>query len=323
MPAHAMRRRDFIALVGTITAPWPLQALAQQNKLRKVGFLCLGTPDPGRFIDALRVGLRDLGYSEGVDFQLEVRSADGSALALPELAIELVALHVDVIVAFQTPAATAAKRATKDIPIVMWVADPVRQGFATSLSRPGGNLTGVDPAGESGQKALEIIREIRPSVKRIAALANATDPFREPFLAYIHTAAKQLTVEINALMLQSSDDLQSDFEELTNWGAEALIVQPSISQARIADLALHNRIIAVGPQAFVKQGGLVSYAAEPKALYRRCAAFVDKILKGANPADLPIELPTKFWLAVNLKTAKAIGIELPATLLARADEVVE
>ena len=150
MPAYAMRRRDFIALAGTVTATWPLQALAQQNNLRKVGFLCLGTPDPKPFLDALRAGLRDLGYSEGRDFQLEVRSADGSTVALPELAVELVASHVDVIVAFQTPAATAARQATRDIPIVMWVADPVRQGFATSLSRPGGNLTGVDPAGETG-----------------------------------------------------------------------------------------------------------------------------------------------------------------------------
>ncbi len=318
-----MRRREFITtLVGA--AAWPLSVQAQQSGPRKIGFLCLGTPDPEPFLNALRAELQAQGYSEGKDIQFEIGSADGVESRLAGLAAELVEKKVDVIVAFQTPAATAAKRATTQIPVVMWVADPVRQGFVPSLSRPGGNLTGIDPAGtETGAKNLEVVREILPSVKRVAVLANANDPFREPYVERINRAASQLNIEAKAVLAHSADELDSYLADIVQWRAEALIVQPSISQKRIADLALRHRIPAAGAQTFVTLGGLCSYAADAEALYRRCAVYVDKILRGSQPADLPIELPTKFWLAVNLRTAKAIGITVPPLLLTRADEVIE
>ncbi len=305
-------------------AAWPLAARADLSVPRKVGFLCLGNPDPAPFLKSLRAGLYDLGYVEGTDIQVLVRSADGSAASLTPLAAELVAAKVSVIVAFQTPAARAAKAATKDIPIVMWVADSVPQGFAQSLSRPGGNLTGVDPAGiETTQKNLEIIREILPAAKRIAVLANANDPFHEPFLEGIKNGADQLKIELNPILLHSAGDLDTIFADIEKWHAKAVLVQPSISQQRIADLAIQHRIPAFGAEALVELGALASYAADQEALYRRCAYFVDKILKGAKPADLPIELPTKFWLAINLKTARALGVKVSPTVMARADQVIE
>ena len=181
-----MRRRRFIALLGCAAA-WLGVARAQEPK--KIGFLCLGNPDPTPFLKALTTGLHDLGYLEGKDIRLEVRSAAGSAAKLASLAADLVTSKVAVIVAFQTPAATAAKAATGDIPIVMYVADPVRQGFAKSISKPGGNLTGVDPLAETLQKNLELVREIFPAIQRVAVLANASDPFHEPFLEQIGVAA--------------------------------------------------------------------------------------------------------------------------------------
>jgi putative ABC transport system substrate-binding protein len=219
-----MRRRDFIALLSC-GAVWPSIGRAQNEKPRRIGFLCLGNPDPAPFLRALRTGLHDLGYVEGKDILFEVRSAGGSAANLAPLATELVASKVDVIVAFQTPAATAAKSATQTIPIVMWVADLVRQGFAKSLSRPGGNLTGVDPAGaETTQKNLEVVREILPSVQRVAVLANADDPFREPFLEQIKIGATALNVEIKPMMVHSADELDVVFAEIAIWRAEAVLV---------------------------------------------------------------------------------------------------
>jgi len=315
-----MQRRRFIALLGCAAA-WPGVARAQEP--RKIGFLCLGNPDPTPFLKALTTGLHDLGYLEGKDIRLEVRSAAGSAAKLASLAADLVTLKVAVIVAFQTPAATAAKAATGDIPIVMYVADPIRQGFAKSISKPGGNLTGVDPLAETSQKNLELMREIFPAIQRVAVLANASDPFHEPFLEQIGVAADALKIAIEPVMVHSADELDDVFADIAKWRAEAVLVQPSITQKRIADLALEHHMPAIGAPAFVELGALASYTADPEALYRRCADFVDKILKGAKPADLPIELPTKFWLAVNLKTARTLGIKMPQTILARADQVIE
>jgi putative ABC transport system substrate-binding protein len=315
-----MQRRRFIALLGCAAA-WPGVARAQEP--RKIGFLCLGNPDPTPFLKALTTGLHDLGYLEGKDIRLEVRSAAGSDAKLASLAADLVTSRVAVIVAFQTPAATAAKAATGDIPIVMYVADPVRQGFAKSIAKPGGNLTGVDPLAETSQKNLELMREIFPAIQRVAALANAGDPFHEPFLEQIGVAADALKVAIEPVMVHSADELDGVFADIAKWRAEAVLVQPSITQKRIADLALEHHMPAFGAPAFVELGALASYTADPEALYRRCADFVDKILKGAKPAELPIELPTKFWLAANLETARTLGIMMPQTILARADQVIE
>ncbi len=315
-----MQRRRFIALLGCAAA-W--LGVARAEEPRKIGFLCLGNPDPTPFLKALTAGLHDLGYLEGKDIRLEVRSAAGSAAKLASLAADLVTSKVAIIVAFQTPAATAAKAATGDIPIVMYVADPVRQGFAKSISKPGGNLTGVDPLAEILQKNLELMREIFPAIQRVAVLANASDPFHEPFLEQTGAAADALKIAIKPVMVHSADELDGVFADIAKWRAEAVLVQPSLTQKRIADLALEHHMPAIGAPAFVELGALASYTADPEALYRRCADFVDKILKGAKPADLPIELPTKFWLAVNLKTARTLGIKMPEAILVRADQVVE
>lgn len=315
-----MRRREFIALLGG-TAAWT--SVARAKEPRRIGFLCLGNPDPAPFLKALTAGLRDLGYVEGKDIRFEVRSAEGNTANLASLAADLVASRVEIIVAFQTPAATAAKAATEDIPIVMYAADPIRQGLAKSVSRPGGNLTGVDPAAETTQKNLELIRDIFPAVQRVTALANASDPYHVSFLEQIKIGADALKVAIDPVMVHSTDDPDVVFADIAKWRAEAVLVQPSLTQRRLADLALEHHLPAFGAEAFVELGALASYAADPMALYRRCADFVDKILKGAKPADLPIELPTKFWLAINLKTAKALAIKMPQTILARADQVIE
>ena len=318
-----MRRRDFIGLLSCV-ALWPGIAVAQSEHLKKIGFLCLGNPDPAPFLKTLTAGLRDLGYAEGRDVEVLVRSAEGDAARLAPLAVELVAAKVSVIVAFQTPAASAAKAATTDIPIVMWAAGSVEQGFAQSLSRPGGNLTGVDPAGaETTQKSLEAVREILPEVHRLAVLANANDPFREPFLEAIKVGADQLKIEIDPIMVHSPDELNVAFSDIETWHAQAVLVQPSITQQRIAEMTLRHHIPAVGSELLVKYGALASYAADQEALYRRCADFVDKILKGAKPGDLPIEQPTKFRLVINLKTARMLGLTLPEALVMRADEVIE
>jgi len=318
-----MRRRNFIGLLSCV-ALRPVPAVAQSEHLKKVGFLCLGNPDPASFLKTLKAGLRDLGYVEGRDIEVLVRSSKGNAAGLAPLAVELVAAKVSVIVAFQTPAASAAKAATTDIPIVMWVADSVQQGFAQSLSRPGGNLTGVDPAGaETTQKSLEAVHEILPEVHRIAVLANANDPFQVPFLEGIKVGADQLKIELYPIMVHSADELNVAFSDIEKWHAQAVLVQPSITQQRIAELALRHRVPAIGSQALVELGALASYAADQEALYRRCADFVDKILKGTKPSDLPIEQPTKFRLVINLKTAKVLGLTLPEALVMRADEVIE
>jgi len=320
-----MRRREFIALLGSAAA-WPLAARAKQPRgIRKIGFLCLGDPAPEPVVKSLRAGLRNLGYAEGKDIQFEIRSANGKPAELAILARELVAVPVDVIVAYQTGPATAAKEATKEIPIVVQIADPVRQGFAASLSKPGGNITGVGGgAFELAQKDLELIREVLPSARRVGILANGSDPFHKPFLEYAVKGASQLDFEINSIVLKSGDEVALRFAEATNWKAEALIVQPSLPQQIVAALALEHRLPTFSQTpALVEAGGLASYSADLEALSLRCAALVDKILKGANPAELPIELATKFLLAVNLKTAKILGIKLPIAVMARADEVIE
>jgi len=321
-----MKRREFIVGAGS-AAVWAAAGSAQEGKIAKIGILALGHPDPAPLLKSLREGLRELGYVEGKNIQLEFRSAQGRPEQLSTLAAELVALKVDAIVAFQTPAATAAKHVTSDVPIVMdTVGDPVGTGLVGSLARPGGNITGVTGAtAELGAKNLELAREVMPSLHRAAVLANAPDPFSKPFLQHIQDAAAMLKIEIKPIKVaRGTDELEEDFAAIANWQAQAIVVQPSLPQRQIAELALKYKLPALAPTAgFPALGGLMSYSADLDALYRKGARFIDDILKGRNPADIPVELATKFVLVINLKTAKAVGVSVPGTMLTRADEVIE
>jgi putative ABC transport system substrate-binding protein len=319
-----VKRREFLSLLGASAAAWPRTAAAQ-GKTFKIGFLALGNPDPAPFVKGVGDGLRDLGYIEGQNVSFEPRSAEGKADRLASLAAELVTLKVDLIVAFQTPAGTAAKRATSDIPIVTNAGDPVGTGLAASLARPGGNLTGVSGAGaELGAKQLELIREILPDAKRVGVLINAPDPFSRTLLAHIQEAAKPMNIELATFMLRGAEGLEAAFDEMMKSRTSAFIMQPSLPHELTARLALKARLPSFSPNPlFPGSGGLVAYSADYDALYRDTASLVDKVLKGRNPAELPFQLPSKFWLAINLKTAKEIGVTLPGTMLTRADEVIE
>ena len=256
----------------------------------------------------------------------ELRSAEGLPARLPSLANDLVGLKVDLIVAFQTPAITAAKHATTDIPIVMGAAgDPVGTGLVASLARPGGNITGLSGiSGEIGGKNLELIREVFPPARRVAVLANVPDPFHKPFLENIQIAGQTLGIEIKPVMVSDIGQLDTAFPEMEREGVSAAIVQPSLPHSPIIKLALKHRLPTFAPNAaFAISGGLMAYSADQLALAREAAVFVDKIFKGRKPADLPVQIATKFVLTVNLKTAKALGLTVPPTLLARADEVIE
>lgn len=318
-----MKRREFIYLVGSAVA-WPVATRAQQGKVPVIGGLILANPEP--VWNMLRDGLRELGYIEGQSIRFEFRSADGKPGILPELAAELVRLKVDLIVAAQTPAVQAAKDATREIPIVMATAgDPVGTGLISSLARPGGNITGNSATtSELGAKTLEIIREMLPSARRVAVLANATDPFTKSFVDQIETGGRTVGLVIQTIPVSGADEFEVAFLAMIKEQADAVIVQPSLPHKRALNLALKHRLPPVSPsRLFALEGGLMAYSASQRDMYRRAAVYVDRILKGAKPAELPVEQPTVFELVINLKTAKALGLTVPPTLLARADEVIE
>jgi putative ABC transport system substrate-binding protein len=270
--------------------------------------------------------MRELGYIEGQNIRYEFRSDEGKINRLPELAAELVGLKVDIIVTWFTPAARAAKQATREIPIVMALAgNPVENGLVESLDRPGGNVTGMSGvAAELASKSVELIQELLPSARHVAALANAPDPFSGPFLEQIRLGGQAIGVTIDAVMIRSADELEKAFPAMEQKRTDAIIVQPSLPAKRVAELALRYRIPSVGIiRVFVEEGGLMTYSFPLADMYRRAAIYVDKILKGAKPADLPVEQPTKFELVINLKTAKALGLSVPPSLLGRADQVIE
>jgi putative ABC transport system substrate-binding protein len=315
-----MRRRDVIlALGGAAAAVRPLAARAQQPRPVTIGILNQENPEPLRAL--LRDSLRDIGYVEGETLRVEFRSAEGSRDRLADLAAELIGLKVDVLVAYPTQAVVAARDATRELPIVMFGAgDPLATGLVANLARPGGNITGTSStASESGSKTLEIVREIIPSVRRVAALANAPDPFTRTFVEQLQRGGSALRLEIEVLMINAAEELDAAFATMTKNAADAVVVQPSLPRRLVAELALKYRIPAIAPTlAFAALGGLASYAGSPKEAARRTAAIIDRILKGSKPADLPVEQPTIFELAINLKTAKALGLDIPPTLLARA-----
>lgn len=317
-------RRHVIALVGAAVTFWPLAA-AQQPKIPTIGVLVVGSPASERFWRLFQQDMRDLGYIEGKNVRYQFRSDMGQASRLPALAEELVRLQVDLIVVWFTPAALAARQATHQIPIVMaLVGNPVETGLVTSLAKPGGNVTGMAAIGaELAGKLVDIIRQLMPA-RRIAALANVPDPFSKPFLQRIESNGKATGITIDPVMIHSSADLDAAFSAFDKEPPDALIVQPSLPIRRVAELAVRYRLPSVSfVRDFADQGGLLSYGSDEADAYRKAATYVDKILKGANAAFLPVQQPTKFELVINQRTAKALGLTVPQSMLVRADEVIE
>jgi putative ABC transport system substrate-binding protein len=326
-----MKRREFITLLGGATATWPLAARAQQPaKLPTVGFLVAGTPEShGKWVAAFVKRLSELGWIEGRTVAIEYRWAEGSTERFAEIAAEFVRLKVDVILTSATPSVIAAKKATSAIPIVFTtVTDPVVNSLVASIARPGGNVTGLSQqTSELGGKRLGLLRETVPHLRRVAVMANVTNPSTMAELSEISAAARMLSLEIVPIEIWRSEDIASGIKSLRG-GAEALYVLTdplvAVNQIEINTLALDARLPTMHAlREYVVSGGLMSYGANFPDLFRRAGDYVDKILRGAKPADLPVEQPTKFDLIVNMKTAKALGLTLPATLLAGADEVIE
>ena len=320
-----MRRREFITLLSGAAAARPLSAFAAPGKIAKIGVLFLGYPDPAVFLNGLKAGLRDLGYLDGQNMELIVRSAGGKSAELAELGAELIGLKVDVIVAYPTTAGLAAKKLTSELPIVVYGGDLEATGLVASLAYPGGNVTGIGSAtAETAAKNLELIAEMLPTAQRVAVLINANSVFGAAMLEHVKTAAELRKIEIRSISVGDSDRLDADLASFEAWKPDALLIYPALPQALIASLALRVRLPSVSPNIlFVAAGGLASYSADVGAQSRHCATFVDNILKGRKPSDLPVELPTVYRLMVNLKTAKALGLNLPPMLLGRADEVIE
>jgi putative ABC transport system substrate-binding protein len=320
-----VRRREFITLLGS-TAAWPLTARAQQQKLRRVGVLILGDADAQSFSAELREGLRASGYVEGQNIEYIFRSADNDASKLPALATELVTQKVDVLVALYTPCALAAQKATREIPVVTVSGDPVGSGLVTSLAQPGANITGISlMAAELHGKCVELFQDMLPSAHRVAILGNAADPFSKSVIEHVRLAGKSTRIEIAPeIMVHTQDELDDALSMVGKERADAVVVQGSLSTPHLVNLLLKHRLPgATVPRSFAEVGGLMSYGVDGPDAFRRAAIFVGKILRGAKPADLPVEQPTKFELAINLKTAKALGLTISRDFLLRADEVIE
>jgi putative tryptophan/tyrosine transport system substrate-binding protein len=325
-----MNRRTFSAALGGAVV-WPLTARAQQAPVPLVGILLVSTAAANaRLLDAFRSGMLELGYVEGRNIRYEYRFADGYLDRLSDLAIDLVGLKPDVIVSAPLPSHIALRQATSTIPIVMANgADPVGFGLVTSLAHPGGNVTGLANFAEVlAAKQIDLLRELIPRLSRLGALINVTNPLHVPQLRETKAAAVASGIDLIPLEIRSPDELGPAFEALVKDHAEALAVPPDTVfnnfRGRIAELAATMQMPAIyGFREHVEDGGLMSYGPDNRGNYRRAATYVDKILKGANPGDLPIEQPTKFELVINLKAAKALGLTVPPQLLARADEVIE
>jgi putative tryptophan/tyrosine transport system substrate-binding protein len=321
-----VKRREFITLLGGAAVAWPLAASAQ-SKVARIGALYIGLADAESFKKELQEGLRELGYMEGQNIAFEFRSAEGKLDRLPELAAELVRLKVDLIVALYVPSALAAKQATREIPIVIVAADPVETGIVASLARPGENITGVSlMSAVLIGKCVELFRDMLAATRQIALLTNAADPlFAKLILDEAERAGSITGIKIQPIMVRGPDEeLNAAFAAMKRGQADAVVIQGSLSTKRVANLALEHRLPAASTtHAFVDAGGLMSYGADGPALFRLGAKFVQRILQGRQPNDLPIEQPTKFELAINLRTAKAMGLTIPESFLARADEVIE
>jgi putative tryptophan/tyrosine transport system substrate-binding protein len=323
-----VRRREFITVVGWSALSLPLAVRAQQaERVKRIGVLMTGSP-PNPFVSVLQNSLRDLGYIEGRNISFEVRFAHDRNELATEFAAELVRLESDVIVTHFTPAAVAAKAATTTLPIVMAPAGaPVETGLVMSLARPGGNVTGLSSmAAEFGGKRLELLRQMVPNLSRVGVLALSTNPFTRPFLIDMDAAAASAGVQLDRLLVASATDFENAFAVMARAHAQAVIVQPFFDAQRVAivELAAKHRLPTMfSDREAVVSGGLMSFWADQSEFFKRAAVFVDKILKGAKPEELPVEQPAKFELVVNLKTARDLGLTLPPSILARADEVIE
>jgi putative ABC transport system substrate-binding protein len=327
-----MRRRTFAFGLGILflTTSHVAQAQQQPTKTPRIGYLMTRSLDPVRS-EPLRQGLRELGYVEGKNIIIEWRSAEGKLDRLPGIVAELVRLKVDVIVASGPVPTRVTKDATSTIPIVMaQVNDPVGSGFVASLARPGGNITGLSTlAPEISGKQLELLKEILPSLSRVAVFGTSTQPGNSQVLKEVELAAGALAVKLQYVDILASTDIESAFRAAVKGRAHAVLMIAASSvvgdrRQEVVDLAVKSRLPVIYPfSSYVEAGGLMFYGANLSDLDRRAATFVDKILKGAKPAELPVEQPTKFELVINLKTAKALELKIPAHLLMEADRVIE
>ncbi|MFL5096216.1 MAG: ABC transporter substrate-binding protein [Xanthobacteraceae bacterium] len=325
-----MRRRAFIALLGGAAAGWPLAARAQQpGKLPTIGFLGAAPSVESQRVAAFEQRLRELGWIEGRTVAIEYRWAEGRSERYAENAAELVRLKVDVIVTSATPPTLAAKQATEVIPIVFaTLSDPVGTGLVASLARPGGNVTGLaNQLSDTGGKKLELLREVVPGLRRLAIMANVGNPASVLDMREAQATARTIGLEVTTSEIRQAKDIAPAFEALKD-RADALYLSPdplmNTHRIRINILAVGARLPTMyGHREYVEAGGLMSYGHNLPNQFRRAADFVDKILRGAKPADIPVEQPTKFDLIINVTAAKALGLDIPPTLLARADEVIE
>jgi ABC-type uncharacterized transport system substrate-binding protein len=324
-----MRRREFVTLLGSAAA-WPLAARAQRlSKVYRIGVLTPESAPPG-LLEGFEEGLRELGYVRGQNIFFEERNAQGDYQRLPVLANELVSLKVDVILAVNTPAVQAAKKVTTTIPIVITrVANPVKTGLVQSLAKPGGNVTGMSFFPDDlSAKRLELLKEVLPSASRVAVFSDSGNVGTDLVISAMEAPSRELGIEVLVLSVRGPDGFVEAFEAAKSADAHALVLVDNAfitkHRAEIVELAAkHSLPVFSLFKPLAEAGALMAYGASTPPIYRRAAHYVDRILKGANPAELPVEQPTKFELVINLKAAKALGLEIPATLLARADEVIE
>lgn len=324
-----MRRREIIALLGGAAALWPLAARAQTTKVAQIGFVSWWPPEMSAHFEALREGLRELGYIEGTTINLEAHFTSGDRDRTTEVVHRFVRLGVDILVASTTPVAHIAKNATRTIPIVMApVADPLATGLVASLSRPGGNVTGLTSTGpDLGEKRLEMLREMKRGLRTIAFLGSSADPNAKTYIHGMQKAADRLGVRLIVHLVDGPNHIEAAiFEGLRRQGAEAVFIQPIFTghHEKIVALALKAELAAVGqyPQ-YAEAGGLLAFGLDDLVLMRRAAYYVDRILKGALPATLPVEQPTKYMLVINARTAKTLGWTIPESLEIRADRIIE
>jgi putative ABC transport system substrate-binding protein len=325
-----MRRREVVAGIVSAAA-WSRGVGAQTGKTYRIGFLGNSTAAlEANLVGPFRDGLRELGYEEGRNILIEYRWAEGNYERLPALVDQLLAANVDVIVTAGTPATLAVKKATTSVPLVMVaVGDPVGTGIAASLARPGGNVTGLSSiAPELEGKRLELLREIVPKLSRVATFWNPLNPFHTSAMKQVLAAAQALQITVQPLGVRASEELDQAFAAVLREQSDALFILADRvflhNRTRLMDFAAKNRLPSVNAyRELVEAGGLMSFGPSYEDMHRRAAAYVDKILSGAKPGDLPIQQPIKFTLAINLKAANALGLTIPPTLLARADEVIE